>query len=257
MNARMVKAEVLKLTKRRSLMAWAVLLTSGAMALVFAVLAIRHAVDPKHYGPGGGVNNFDNASFFLANIGSAVAVLIGSMAGAADVGAGVFRDLVATGRSRLALFQVRYVGALIVLVPVIVAAVVVTGVCASMFAGSTAAPSFTLVLQSGGWILVTSCTMLLIAVGLSSLIGSRAQSVTVLLAFQLLVSRILLGSTFLGHLRDVIPLAAMQHFAPASALGGTRGSYATASAVAAVAVLVGWAGAALAAGAWRTKTQDA
>ena len=255
MNTRMIKAEVIKLTKRRSLMAWALVLTSGAMAVTFAVLAVRHAVDPGRYGPAGGTTNFENAAFFLANIGTAMAVLIGSSAGAGDVGAGVFRDLVATGRSRGSLFRVRYVGALLVTLPVILLAIGLTVVLSVALAGSAGAPSVSLIAQSAGFIVLTTCTMLLVAVGLSSLIGSRAQAITALLAVQVIVSRILLQSSFLGHVRDALPLASLQHFAPTGVLG--RLSYATPSAVVAALVLVAWVVAALTAGAWRTRTQDA
>jgi hypothetical protein len=43
----------------------------------------------------------------LTVLAGVTAILIGTTAGAADVGSGVFRDLVATGRSRTALFAAR------------------------------------------------------------------------------------------------------------------------------------------------------
>ena len=75
-----------------------------------------------------------------------------------------------------------------------------------------------------------------------------------LLAVQLIVSRVLLQSSFLGHVRDALPLASLQHFAPGGVLG--RVTYAAPSAAVAALVLVAWVVAALAAGAWRTRTQD-
>lgn len=255
MNTRMIKAEILKLAKRRGLMAWGLLLTSGALTAMFTVLAVRHGSDPSKYAPAGGVHNFDNASFFLASIGTAAAVLIGTMAGAGDVGAGVFRDLVVTGRSRLAIFGVRSIGALAVFVPLMLLALGVLAVATTTLNGSLAAPSAQLILESSGWILLSTCTMLLVAVGVSSLIGSRAPSITVLLAWQLLISQLLLQVGFLGHVRDALLLAATHHFAPAGVLG--HGGYATGSVIAATAVVAAWVGVALGAGAWRSRTMDA
>ena len=256
MNLRMIKAEILKLVTRRGLMAWVLLLTSGAVSIMFTVLAVRHGSDPGKYSPAGGLHNFQNASYFLTSIGMAAAVLLGTMAGAGDVGGGVFRDLVVTGRSRLSLFGVRSVGALLVFLPLILLALGITAVVATTLSGSLPAPSFTFIIETSGWVLLSTCSMLIIAVGVSSLIGSGAPSITVLLAWQLLVSQLLLQVTFLGHIRDALLLSAQHHFAPAGVLGG-RAGYATSSAVVAGLVVVAWVIAALAGGAWRTRTMDA
>lgn len=256
MNLRMVKAEILKLAGRRGLMAWVALLTVGAVSIVFTVLAVRHGTNPAKYSPAGGLHNFQNASSFLAMIGTAAAVLLGTMAGSGDLGAGVFRDLVVTGRSRLSLFGVRSVGALVVFLPFILLALLVTGVAATALSGALTAPSLSVILQSSGWILLTTCSMLLVAVGVSSLIGSRAPSITVLLAWQLLVSQLLLQVSFLGGIRDGLLLSAQHHFAPAGMLSGREG-YSTSSAVVATLVVAAWVLGALAAGAWRTRTIDA
>jgi hypothetical protein len=251
----MIKAEVLKLVKRRGLMGWVLFLTSGATAIIFAVLAVRHGSNPRRYGPAGGLHNFQNASFFLASIGTAAAVLLGTMAGAGDLGAGVFRDLVVTGRSRLSLFGVRSVGAMVVFVPVMLVALGVLVAASTLLAGGHPVPSVDTVLAGSGWILLTTVSMLVVAVGVSSVIQSRGSSVTALLAWQLLVSQLLLQISFLGAGRDALLLSATRHFAPAGMLG--RGGYATSSAVVATLVVVGWIAAALWAGAWRTRRMDA
>jgi hypothetical protein len=178
------------------------------------------------------------------------------MAGAGDLGAGVFRDLVVTGRSRLSLFGVRSIGALIVFLPFILLAICITALAATTLSGALAAPSLSLILETSGWILLTTCSMLVVAVGVSSLIGSRAPSITALLAWQLLVSQLLLQVSFLGPVRDAMLLSAQHHFAPAGILGG-RAGYSTSSAVVATLVLAAWVLVALAGGAWRTKTMDA
>jgi hypothetical protein len=253
---RMVKAEILKLVQRRSLMAWGLVLTSGAVALVWAVLAIRHASDPGKYSPAGGLRNFQDATYFLAMIGTAAAVLIGTMAGAGDLAAGVFRDLVVTGKSRMALFGVRSLGALAVFLPLIVVALGVNALAATTLSGSLAAPGLSMILDASGWVLLSTCSALIVAVGVSSLIGSRAPAITVLLAWQLLVSQVLVQVGFLGHIRDALLLSANQHFAPAGFLP-TRTGYTVGSAIVATLVVGAWVLGALAAGAWRTRTIDA
>jgi hypothetical protein len=255
MNARMINSEILKLVKRRSLMAWVLLLTSGAIAIVFAVLAIRHGSDPSKYRPAGGIKSFQDGGFFLASIGTAAAVLLGTMAGAGDIGAGVFRDLVVTGRSRLALFGVRSIGALAVFVPVMLVALAVLATASVTLAGGLAAPSVHLILTGSAWIMLTTCTVLIVSVGVSSLIGSRASSITLLLAWQLLISGLLLQISFLGEGRDALLLASMNHFAPAGML--SRGGYVTGSAAVAGLVVLGWIVVSLGAGAWRTRRMDA
>jgi hypothetical protein len=255
MNARMIKSEILKLVKRRGLMAWVLLLTSGATAIIFAVLAVRHGSDPSKYGPAGGIHNFENAAFFIAAIGTAAAVLLGTMAGTGDVGSGVFRDLVVTGRSRLALFGVRSVGALAVFIPVMLLALAVLATASTALAGGLAAPSVHLILTSSGWILLTTVSMLIVSVGISSLIGSRASSITLLLAWQLLISQLLLQISFLGGIRDGLLLAATHRFAPAGVLG--NGGYAVSSAAIAAIVVGAWIAISLGAGALRTRGMDA
>ena len=61
----------------------------------------------EKYDPAGGIDNFTGSIELLTQIGVVAAILIGATAGAGDRGAGVFRELVVTGRSRLALFAAR------------------------------------------------------------------------------------------------------------------------------------------------------
>ena len=74
---------------------------------------IQHASNPGKYGPAGGVQNFtDGLRVVALFFGPLAAILIGVEAGTGDASAGVFRDLVVTGRSRLALFATRVPAAL-------------------------------------------------------------------------------------------------------------------------------------------------
>ena len=76
---------------------------------------IEHASNPAHHGPAGGLHNYGRLLDLLGVfMGPVAAILIGAEAGAGDLAAGVFRDNVLTGRSRMALFLARIPAALAV-----------------------------------------------------------------------------------------------------------------------------------------------
>jgi hypothetical protein len=254
--SRMVSAEFLKLRKRRSLFWWSLILCCLTVPVVYAVLAVLHVTDAAHYGPAGGAENLGHSLEALALLGGIAGVMIGATAGAGDLGAGVFRDLVATGRSRLALFGVRVPGALALFVPLIVTGLAVATVCSIVLAGSLANPSATLVLHYAAWLLVATTLPLILALGISSLLGSRTITVGVLLGWQLAAGPILGQLGFLGRIRDGISVLATDRLLPVT---GGRGGDVGASMPLAVALVViaAWAAVALGAGAWRTRTMDA
>ncbi len=102
----MVAAEILKLRRNRPVMGFALLLSVGVVALFFGWQAAEHASNTQQNSPAGGVVGFGRAVRLIGVFfGSLVAALIGTEAGTADLSSGVFRDLVATGRSRLSLFM--------------------------------------------------------------------------------------------------------------------------------------------------------
>ena len=111
MSRRMIAAEVLKLVRRRGQMVVALMLTVGAVAAGYAITWGYHLSDAVKYGPAGGSHNLEGAMWVIATVGGVAAVLIGTTAGVGDQSAGVFRELVVTGRSRLVLFACRIPGA--------------------------------------------------------------------------------------------------------------------------------------------------
>jgi hypothetical protein len=254
----LVRADLLKLRKNRGILFTSAALTIGTMVVAFGVLEILHAVSPAHHGPAGGINNLADSASALAMIGSVAAVLIGAAAGAGDLGSGVFRELVVTGRSRLALFASRIPGGLGLLVPLVAIAVAIEAAASVGLAGSLPAPSVALLTKTGVWVLLDIAFYFVLALGLASLLGSRTQTIAILLAWRLAVTPILLSISVLGAGRDVIPQAAFEQLAP----GGIAGSVKQAGAVSmtsttAVVVLLAWTVVALAVGAWRTATRDA
>ena len=256
---RLVSAEFLKIRKRRGLVALAVLLTVGAVVMAGAVLAVLHAADPAKYGPAGGLGNLGNATYLLSTLGTVTAVLVGATMGAGDLQAGVFRDLVATGRSRLALFAARIPGGLALLWPLVTVSWVVAAAGSVLLAGSHPHPGLVVMVQGGAWVLLATTVVYLIALGLASLAGSRSATVGIVLAWQLAVTPLALGAAKLGVLREGLLTAALDRVIPAGLLPGARPdpvSPTMSIAVAAV-VIAAWAIIPLVAGAWRTKTRDA
>ena len=79
-----------------------------------------------------------------------------------------------------------------------------------------------------------------------------------MLAFRLAVSPLLLSIGPLGAAREAVPLAALDGIAPDAVRGFTQQATRIPMSVSAAAfVLLAWAAAAVAVGAWRTMTRDA
>src|SRR5213078_3609390 len=163
--------------------------------------------------------------------------------------------LVVTGRSRWSLFWARIPGGLIFLLPFVVVAYGLTAVASVGFAGSLAA-STTLLVESGIFLLGEVALGFVLALGLASLLGSRAQTVGILLAFRLALTPLILSITFLGSSREAIFGAAFDRLSPRAILDSGRPQVGM-SLTAAIVVLALWTAIPLAVGAWRTATRDA
>jgi ABC-type transport system involved in multi-copper enzyme maturation permease subunit len=252
----MVGAEILKLRKNRGVMAFAGLLSVGVVAIVFGYNAIQHASSPQQHGPAGGLFGFNHAVRFLGLFfGTLVAAIVGTEAGTADSSNGVFRDLVATGRSRLALFAVRFPGALIVTVAFTGAAFVLAIVLSFIFAGGTATPDATLIVKSAGWILLCNAAVVAVALGIGSIGGSRAVTLTGVIGWQFVATQLLTHVSSLGSVRDVLLTPAMGHLAPVP-VGDVVSGVAMGTGLA-VLVTCCWLILPLIGGLWRTDTVDA
>jgi hypothetical protein len=113
----LVAGKFLELRKRRALMIVTLLFTVGLPVLILGFRLLFYAVDPKAYSPAGSPGMFTVLGGLMAEFGFIIAVTIGAMAGTTDLTDGVFRHLVVTGRSRLALFLARIPAGLSVLLP--------------------------------------------------------------------------------------------------------------------------------------------
>ena len=183
---RLVGAEFLKLRKRRGLVLSSLGLTVVPMLVGYTVVAVQHASDPDRHGPGGGVENFVPSIGLLSGLVAIVAILIGVTAGTGDLRAGVFRELVITGRSRLSLFAARIPGGLALLLPFAAAGFVTAAVASIVLAGGEPTPGFRLLVLTGAWIGLAAALTFVLALGVSSVVGSTGPSIGILLGWQLL-----------------------------------------------------------------------
>jgi hypothetical protein len=265
MSPRLVSAEILKLRKRRGLVIAVSALTVLPMVVAYAIVISLHASDPGQHGPAGGMENFAGSLDVLSTLSIVAAILVGSTLGTGDLGAGVFRELVVTGRSRLTLFASRVPAGLAVVVPIVGAAYAITATASSLFTGAArpgaegvqdfSAPSASVLLESAAWLGMVTAVALVVALGVSSLLGSRGTSIGVLLAWWLVAMPLLVSLSTLGSLREGLLWSATERLRPEE-LAVTDAAVSM-SIAGAVVVVVAWAVVPLAAGAWRTATRDA
>jgi hypothetical protein len=255
---RMVGVDVLKLRKKRSTLIWALFLALMPLLIFFVVNAIQHASDPSRHGPAGGVENFHTGLRLLGGLlfGPLVAILIGVEAGTNDASAGVFRELVVTGRSRLALFASRVPAALALCWSIIVGAYAVVLLGTFVFAGSEPTPGGAVILNGLGFLLLATGVLCVVAVGFSSLVISKPGAIIALIAWQIVATPLVSSIKSLGSGRDFVLYVALAHFSPIK-LDGGRGTEISVAAGTAAAVIVLWLAVFLALGAWRTRTMDA
>ena len=249
-NLRLIQAEVLKL-RRPGMLTVAVGLTLGLLALAYLVTGLQHGGNPGRYGPAGGVEAFDDNLEFVSMMAFIMAAIVGSTAGSQDIDSGVFRDLAATGRSRTALFLARVGGAWVVVGAILALTLAFNVAGVFVFADGTATPALADIVQASATTLASGAVGAALAVGLSALFGSRGPVIGVLIAAHLLFEPQLQAAGFLGDARQAFPLSAINRLGEA----GSNLDYRLALGIA-IAVILAWIVAALAAGAWRTKTRE-
>jgi hypothetical protein len=252
---RLVSAELLKLRKRRGLVLVTFALTVLPMIVAYTVLVALHAAEPAKHGPAGGIENFSGSLYLLAQLGVVAAILIGATAGAGDFGSGVFRELVVTGRSRFALFAARLPAALGLAVAAAWAGFALTALGSTILAGSIEAPGAALLVEGAGWLALVVGLALVLALGISSALGSRGITIGIVLGFELAVMPVLVQIRTLGSIRELLPVAASDSLAPSGLFDGEVAVPTSVSM--AVAVIAAWTVVPLVAGAWRTCKRDA
>jgi hypothetical protein len=232
----------------------AALLTIGAATIMFVAFELFHLSNSAKYGPAGGFDHFRRSVFILSQLGAIAAALIGASVGADDLGSGVFRDLVATGRSRASLYFARVPGGLAVVWPLVAIAFTISSIFTVALAGGLATPSIQLFVESGLWLELTVGLAFLLGLGVGSLIGSRAPTVAILFAWILILEPILIHVTALGVGRDPMLLAATGRIAPTGVMRGEL--RVPMSLGVSIGVIVAWAATSLVVGLRRTQTRD-
>jgi ABC-type transport system involved in multi-copper enzyme maturation permease subunit len=256
---RMIVAEILKLRRQRTTM-----LTADVLSIAITLLYVV-AIGSRGNGSISSEKVISSGSALLAMyFGSFMAVYIGATAGTLDLDSGVFRDLVATGRSRRALFLVRVPAAIAVALAFNLAGFAVTVLAAIGFPGERAHPW--LILRYGGWVVLATVVVTALAVGLASLTGSRSLTITAVIGWQTAASTILYGAEALGSARQGLLSVALSHLRPGPAVGTHQhpgssnalpGLVLPMSTTVAILVLAAWALIPVIAGARRAETQDA
>lgn len=242
----MVGAELMKLRKRRGLFWSTLVLVVAPVVVGYFVLTLQHALEPEHAGPAGGIANLRSTYEFLTQVGMVAAIMVGVTAGGGDLGAGIFRELVVTGRSRMALFGVRFPGGILFLAPYVLAAAALASVASVVLPSSGRGPDAMLMLEYAGWLALALLTGLALAIGIGSLLSGRV-AIGLVLAWQFILTPLLLGT---GKLDPLLVAAALRRIEP----GSTNGSV---SPTVAVLTIAGWTLIPLLAGAWRTARRDA
>ena len=251
----LVGAELLKLRKRRGLLISTLALTVIPMIVGYVVVLLMHASDPARHDAAGGLENFTGSLEMLGLLAGVAGILVGSTLGSGDLGAGVFRELVVTGRSRWSLFAARIPAGLMFLLPFVLAGFAVAAGASFAFADAAQTTHSTaLLVESAAWVGLAATTSMALALGVSAAFASRGTAIGILLAWQLAVAPLLVAIGALGGLREGILTAAVQRLRPE-----TLGAELTVpmSLGVALAVAAAWVVVPLAVGGWRTATRDA
>ena len=122
----LITTKNLEIRKRRGLMITMLVLIVVPTVLVLGLRLLFHLIDSRTNGPAGAPDVFSQLTNLTAEFGFIAAAALGAAAGTTDLSDGVFRHLVITGRSRLALYLARIPAGLAVVVPLFALAFTMT-----------------------------------------------------------------------------------------------------------------------------------
>lgn len=125
-----------------------------------------------------------------------------------------------------------------------------------LLAGSQHVPAAQLILAGGGWLILNTSLACLLSLGLSSVTGSQAITVGVMLALNMFVMPVLAAINAVPSLRQLLPDVALYRLQP-KAIGEFSSPNLVMSTAMIAVVLIGWAALAVGAGIWRTASRDA
>ena len=267
----LISAKFLELRKRRTLMIVTVAFTVGLPVIFYAIRLLYHLGDPARYAPAGAPNAFATIGILMAEFGFIAAAMLGAAAGTADLTDGMFRHLVITGRSRLALYLARIPAGLSILLSLGAAgftvACLVTAFLGSPQAAGAVTPSLGAMAQAGLWLELDLVIAFTVGLGLGSLMGQRTVPVILLTVLEIIITPALAGHAlpyFLNGERLVVGVA-MDQLKPAALAagqqvgpgGGVGLQIPPMPTWAMITVIAGWIIGWSAIGVWRMVTRDA
>jgi hypothetical protein len=115
----LITTKNLEIRRRRGLIITVAVLIVAPTVLIYGLRLLFHAVDPHGYGLAGSPDLFSQLTNLMAEFGFIAAAALGAAAGTTDLSDGMFRHLVITGRSRLALYLARIPAGLAITVPLV------------------------------------------------------------------------------------------------------------------------------------------
>jgi hypothetical protein len=115
----LITTKNLEIRKRRGLISTVAVLIVAPTVVVLGLRLLFHAVDPHSYGLAGSPGLFSQLTNLMAEFGFIAAAALGAAAATTDLTDGMFRHLVITGRSRLALYLARIPAGLAITVPLV------------------------------------------------------------------------------------------------------------------------------------------
>jgi hypothetical protein len=122
----LISTKNLEIRKRRGVMITMLVLIVMPTVLVLGLRLLFHLIDSRTNGPAGSPAVFSQLTNLTAEFGFIAAAALGAAAGTTDLSEGVFRHLVITGRSRLALYLARIPAGLAIVVPLFALAFTMT-----------------------------------------------------------------------------------------------------------------------------------
>ena len=266
----LIRAKLLELRKRRTLMIVIVAFTVGLPVIFYGVRLLYHLGDPARYAPAGAPDAFATAGTLMGEFGFIAAAALGVTAGTADLTEGMFRHLVITGRSRLALYLARIPAGLSILLSLAAAGFAVTCLVTAFLGTPDTASAVTVtvgdMVRSGLWLELYLLTGFVVGLGLGSLMGQRTVPVVLLVVLEIIITPVLADHPlpfFLNGERLVVGVA-MDQLKPAALAGGTTvgpsGGLVHLPPMptwAMISVIAGWIVGWSVIGAWRMATHDA
>ena len=266
----LINTRLLELRKRRTLMIVTVAFTVGLPVIFYAIRLLYHLGDPARYAPAGAPDAFATIGILMGEFGFIVAATVGATAGTADLTDGVFRHLVITGRSRLALYLARIPAGLSILLSLAAAGFTVTCLVTAFLGSPHAAAGVTVsagdMVRSGLWLELDLLIGFVLGLGLGSLMSQRTVPVILLIVLEIIITPVLADHPlpfFLNGERLIVGVA-MDQLKPAALAGGAQvgpsGGLLHLPPMptwAMITVIAGWIIGWSAIGAWRMVTRDA